>query len=68
MNPKTERDHHDEVAQALTAIGNSELGEAIRKDRGSQLEHLGIRFPELRWRVKQGFSFYALPEEQVLDV
>jgi 3-methyladenine DNA glycosylase AlkD len=61
-------DYHDEVAQALASIGNPELGEAIRKDRGSQLEHLGIRFPELRRRVKQGFSFYALPEEQVLEV
>ncbi len=57
-----------EVAQALAAIGNPGLGEAIRKDRGSQLEHLGIRFPELRQRVKQGFSFYDLPEDQVLEV
>jgi 3-methyladenine DNA glycosylase AlkD len=64
----THRDYHDEVAQALTAIGNPELGEAIRKDRGSELEHLGIRFPELRQRVKQGFSFYDLPDGQVLEV
>jgi len=62
------RDYHDEVAQALTAIGNPKLGQAIRKDRGSELEHFGIRFPELRKRVKQGFSFYDLPEEQVLEV
>jgi len=61
-------DYHEEVAQALIAIGNPELGEAIRKDRGSQLEHLGIRFPALRKRVKQGFSFYDLPEDQVLEV
>jgi 3-methyladenine DNA glycosylase AlkD len=67
VNPK-HGDYHDEVAQALAAIGNPELGEVIRKDRGSQLEHLGIRFPELRRRVKQGFSFYDLREEQVLDV
>ncbi len=65
---KAQRDFHDEVAQALIAIGNPELGQAIRKDRGSELEHLGIRFPELRKRVEQGFSFYALPEEQVLDI
>ena len=57
-----------EVAQALIAIGNPALGEAIRKDRGSQLEHLGIRFPELRKRVKQGFSFYDVPEQEVLEV
>lgn len=46
----------------------SQLGEAIRKDRGSELEHLGIRFPALRKRVKQGFSFYDPPEGQVLEV
>jgi 3-methyladenine DNA glycosylase AlkD len=63
-----QRDYHREVVQALSAIGDPEFGERIRKDRGSQLEHLGIRFPELRRRVKQGFSFYALPEEQVLEV
>ena len=68
VNPTAHRDYHAEVAQALTAIGNPELGEAIRKDRGSELEHLGIRFPELRKRVKQGFSFYDLPEEEVLEV
>ncbi len=68
MNLTGHRDYHEEVVQALTAIGNPGLGEAIRKDRGSQLEHLGIRFPELRKRVKQGFSFYVLPEERVLEV
>lgn len=54
--------------QALAAIGNPELGEAIRRDRRSELVHLGIRFPELRRRVKQGFSFYELPDDQVLEV
>ena len=68
MSTKAQRDFHEEVAQALTAIGNPALGETIRKDRGSELEHLGIRFTELRKRVKQGFSFYTLPEEQVLEV
>lgn len=64
----THPDYHDEVVQALSAMGNPELGEAIRRDRGSELVHLGIRFPELRRRVKQGFSFYDLPEAQVLEV
>ena len=68
MNFTGYRDYHDEVAEALAAIGNPEFGEAIRKDRGSQIQHLGIRFPEPRRRVRQGFSFYALPEEQVLEV
>jgi 3-methyladenine DNA glycosylase AlkD len=68
MNPTLHGDYHDEVVEALRAIGDPRLGEAIRQDRGSQLEHLGIRFPELRKRVKQGFSFYDLPEEQVLEI
>ncbi len=68
VNAPAHRAYHDEVAQALTVLGNPELGKAIRKDRGSELEHLGIRFPQLRKRVKQGFSFYDLPEEQVLEV
>ncbi len=60
--------YHLEVVQALNEMGNPALGKAIQQDRGSQLEHLGIRFPELRRRVKQGFSFYNLPEEHVLEV
>jgi hypothetical protein len=48
VNPTIHGDYHDEVAHALIAIGDPELGEAIRKDRGSQLVHFGIRFPELR--------------------
>ena len=68
VNAPAHRAYHDEVAQALTVLGNPELGKAIRKDRGSELEHLGIRFPQLRKRVKQGFSFYDLPEEEVLEV
>lgn len=62
------QEYHPEVVRALTVIGNPTLGEAIQKDRGSQLKHLGIKFPALRRRVKQGFSFYALPEEQALEV
>lgn len=59
---------HAEVVAALRAIGNPERGEAIRLDRGSALQHLGIAFPALRARVKQDFSFTALPEVQVLEV
>ncbi len=60
--------YHFEIVQALKAMGNPALGKAIQQDRGSQLEHLGIRFPDLRRRVKKGFSFYNLPEEHVLEV
>lgn len=62
------QEYHLEVFQALTAIGNPTFGKAIQKDRGSNLEHLGIKFPVLRKRVKQGFSFYELTEEQILEV
>ncbi|MBL8046926.1 MAG: DNA alkylation repair protein [Anaerolineales bacterium] len=60
--------YQQEVTEALTAIGNAAYGQAVQQDRGSQLTHLGIRFPALRRRVKQGFSFYNLPEAQVLAV
>lgn len=59
---------HREVVDALTAIGNPTFGKAVQQDRGSQLKHLGIKFPALRRRVRQGFSFYDLPEEQVLEI
>lgn len=57
-----------EVTDALMAIGNPRLGQAIQQDRGSGLQHLGISFPNLRKRVKVGFTFYALPAAQILQV
>jgi 3-methyladenine DNA glycosylase AlkD len=60
--------YHREVADGLKAIGSPEYGRAVQLDRRSQLEHLGIRFPELRKRVNHGFSFYDLPDEEVLEV
>jgi len=62
------QEYHREVVQALAAMGNPIFGKAVQQDRGSQLKHLGIKFPVLRRRVRQGFSFYRLPEEQVLEV
>ena len=62
------QEYHSEVVQALTAIGNPIFGKAVQQDRGSQLKHLGVKFPELRRRVRQGFSFYELPEEEALEV
>jgi 3-methyladenine DNA glycosylase AlkD len=62
------KQYHLEVTKALTAIGNPAFGDAVQQDRGSKLKHLGIKFPALRRRVKQGFSFYELPEEKILDV
>ncbi len=50
------------------AIGEARRGEAIRLDRGSALQHLGIGFPALRARVKAGFSFSTLPPDQVLQI
>ena len=60
--------YHDEVVTALRKIGNVRLGTAIAKDRGSSMTHLGIRFPALRKRVKEGFSFYGLPANKVLAI
>jgi 3-methyladenine DNA glycosylase AlkD len=68
MNRTKFQEYHREVVQALTAIGNPTFGKAVQKDRGSKLKHLGIKFPALRRRVRQGFSFYGLPDEQVLEV
>jgi 3-methyladenine DNA glycosylase AlkD len=59
---------HDEVLAALQAIGNPRRGEAVQRDRGSALQHLGIGFPALRARVKQGFSFSKRPASEVLAV
>ena len=68
ISPIKLQEYHSEVVHILTALGNPTFGKAVQQDRGSQLEHLGIKFPDLRRRVRQGFSFYSLPEEQVLEV
>lgn len=57
---------HNEVAEALKAIGDPAFGERIRLDRGSSLEHLGIPIPALRKRIAGGFSFTSQPREEVL--
>jgi 3-methyladenine DNA glycosylase AlkD len=60
---------HAEVLSALHAIGNPQRGEAIRIDRGSALQHLGIGFPALRQRVlRPGFSFSRAPLEEQLRI
>jgi 3-methyladenine DNA glycosylase AlkD len=61
-------EYHDEVVAALREIGNPGLGADVAKDRGSSMEHLGIRFPVLRRRVKEGFSFYDLSEGEILAI
>jgi 3-methyladenine DNA glycosylase AlkD len=61
-------EYHEEVVGALREIGNPHFGAAVAKDRGSSLEHLGIRFPTLRKRVKEGFSFYVLGEGEILAI
>ena len=60
--------YHDEVVAALRKVGNARRGAAIAKDRGSSMTHLGIGFPALRTRVKEGFSFYDLPADEVLAI
>jgi 3-methyladenine DNA glycosylase AlkD len=61
-------EYHDEVVAALREVGNPGLGADVAKDRGSSMEHLGIRFPVLRRRVKEGFSFYDLSEGEILAI
>jgi len=68
MNDILFQKFHCEVVEALTFLGDPERGKAVQRDRGSQLTHLGVTFPKLRRIVNQGFSFYHLPEEQVLEV
>jgi 3-methyladenine DNA glycosylase AlkD len=61
-------EYHDEVVAALREVGNPRFGADIAKDRGSSMEHLGLRFPVLRRRVKEGFSFYDLSEGEILAI
>lgn len=59
---------HDEVVDALAPLGNPERGRAVQLDRGSNLEYLGLTFPVLRRRVKDGFSFSGSDDERVLAI
>jgi 3-methyladenine DNA glycosylase AlkD len=61
-------EYHEEVVAALREIGNPRFGADVARDRGSSMEHLGIRVPALRKRVKEGFSFYRLSEGEVLAI
>ena len=63
--------HHLEVLTALTQVASesgtpSDLGGRIQSDRRSSFEHLGLRTPDRRRRVKQGFSFTAGSDTEVL--
>lgn len=64
----TVSDYHQEVVDALTAVSQPEIAEAIRQDRGSQMQFLGVRTPALRAVLKKGFSFSSEPDEQVLQI
>lgn len=54
------------VLQAA-APGDPTAGERVRVDRGSSLTHLGLRTPDRRRLVKQGFSFTSGSETEVLE-
>ena len=60
--------YHDEVLDALQALGNPRLGQHMAKDRDSSLKYVGIRVPALRRRVQQGFLFCDLEQATVLAV
>lgn len=56
----------DEVLNALRAIGNPRLGLHTPKDRRSELKYCGVRVPNRRKRVQQGFSFSSGAPDEVL--
>ena len=60
--------YHDEVLSALIAIGNPRLGLHIPKDRRSELLYCGVRVPNRRKRVEQGFSFSTGTPDEVLNI
>jgi 3-methyladenine DNA glycosylase AlkD len=60
-------EYHAEVVAALRLVGDRRYGEAIRADRKSSLQYLGVPTPDMRRAVKRGFSFYALDEAAILD-
>ena len=60
--------YYDEVFDALKDVSEPERAEAIKIDRQSGLDFLGVRAPALRKVIKKGFSFYALPDAQILQV
>ncbi|MCA8962657.1 MAG: DNA alkylation repair protein [Planctomycetes bacterium] len=59
---------HEEVVDALRALGDPKLGAAVREDRGSTLAYVGVRAPVLRKRVRQGFTFDDRTESERLRV
>ncbi len=68
-------EYHDEVIAALIAASphpddaaRRAFGDAIRRDRGSELEYVGLPFPDRRRAVHRGFSFDGLGDEAVLAV
>ena len=59
---------HDELTAALHGVRAPDpaAGERIRLDRGSELEHLGVRTPVRRALVADGFSFTRGSASQLL--
>lgn len=56
------------LAQVASESGtSSDLGDRIQRDRRSSFEYLGLRTPDRRRRVKQGFSFTAGSDAEVLS-
>jgi len=70
MSPSEITVFHREVASALRAAApaTADVGERVRQDRSSRIEHLGLRTPDRRRLVRAGFSFYDNSESEVLEV
>ena len=61
-------DCHDEVLDVLSKVSEPDRADAIKADRRSNLDYLGVRAPALRQTVKKGFSFYEQPEAEILQI
>lgn len=60
--------YHTELLSKLQSLGETHRINAARNDKKSQLEFLAIRVPVLRKAVRDGFSFYNLPADEILAV
>jgi 3-methyladenine DNA glycosylase AlkD len=68
-------EYHEETLKALQDASPHQDDAARRarsenaaRERGSSLEYVGLRWPVRRKVVARGFSFYALPEDEILAV
>lgn len=59
---------HKEVLAELEAIGSPSFALHTPKDRRSEMLYSGVRVPERRKLSRKGFSFFDLPESEVIAI